>query len=182
VPHTPAPGARCMAHASATAALVAPAGFALRASACRARTPWRAVALPAVASAAQPHLHIAPRAQEHPGRTVHARLGVPSPRCWTGSSQRATLRAAPPSSARCRAGRGHRPPQQRTASRPTNFGIVVRCTAPRRGQTGSSHCARGPKRWCAARLLRRYADAPSGPSMGTWARSGAPPAARQGPC
>ena len=77
VADAPAPRARGVGHASAAAALVATGRLALRGVARQARTDGGAVALTAVAVAAQPDLDEVPGAQEQTGRIVDAHLGAP---------------------------------------------------------------------------------------------------------
>ena len=115
------------------------------------------------------------------GRNPPCATSGPSPRCWTDSSQRATLRAAPPSSARCRARRGRWPPSKEPSSRPTYFGIVVRCTSPRRPIRHRRGTSARPRTGVNTSPLNLI---PSGPLDRAWvhARSGgASGAAWQGP-
>lgn len=73
----PAPRTRRVGHAPATAALVATGRLALRGVARQTRTTGSAVALTAVAAAAQLDLDEAPCAQEQAGGIVHAHPEAP---------------------------------------------------------------------------------------------------------
>lgn len=117
VPDAPAPRARCVGHASAAAALVAPAGFTLRGLARQARTGRGAVALTAVAAAAKPDLGRAPCAQEQAGGTVQTHLGH-EPKVLDGRVPARHTVVAPPSSARCKVRRGRPPAKRWTAAVP----------------------------------------------------------------
>lgn len=148
VADAPAPRARRMGHAPASAALVASTRLALRGLARQARTRGCAVALTAVAMAAQQDLDKATCTEEQAGGIVHAHTSDPSPRCWTGASQRATLWSH--RLHRHGVGRGavDQPPSDGPLPRPTYFGIVERCTtlgsvAPQASRAGSRQTRSG---------------------------------------
>ena len=106
----PASRACRVGHAATAGALVAPGGSALCRRTCLARARRAAVALATVAVAAQQDLVAAARAQEQAGWTVHAHPGQTE--VLYGRVPARHTAVAPPSSARCRARRGHQ------ASRP----------------------------------------------------------------
>jgi len=106
----PASRACRVGHAATARALVAPGGSTLCRLACLARACRAAVALATVAVAAQHDLATAARAQEEAGWTVHAH--PEQTEVLDGRVPARHTAVAPPSSARCRARRGHQ------ASRP----------------------------------------------------------------
>jgi hypothetical protein len=120
---TPALGPRGMPHASTARALVATGGLAPGEVVRLA--PAGAVAIPvaAIAAAAQHDLDAAPGAQEQTGWTVQ-RHHQTEPVVLDGVVPARHTAVAPPSSARCRARRGHQAARrERAAAAPTFFGI-----------------------------------------------------------
>jgi len=137
VTNAPALCASGVGHPAGAAGLVAALRFALRGMSGLARAASGAVALAAVAVAAQHNLHPTPYAHEQTGWTVHAHPD--KPKVLDGFVPGRHTAVAPPSSARCRARRGS--PQLTgigIAAAPTCFGndeVVPRsacvCHGPR---------------------------------------------------
>jgi len=104
-----------------------------------------AVPVAAIAAAAQDDLDAAPGAQEQAGWTVQPHHQT-EPVVLDGVVPARHTAVAPPSSARCRARRGHQAARrERAAAAPTFFGlgrVVLRRLGPRR--TGSLHGAGTP--------------------------------------
>ena len=115
----PAPRTCCVSHAAAAAALVAPSGVAACCAARLARTGSGAVALTAVALAADQDPVAAAGAQEHASGAVHTHLGPCRPKVLDGLVPARHTPVAPPSSARCRVRHGqHAAKRYRTAAAP----------------------------------------------------------------
>jgi hypothetical protein len=142
---TPALGSCSVPHAATARALVTTGGLAP----CRIvrLAPAGASAMPvaAIAAAAQDDLDAAPDAQEQTGWTVQLHHQT-EPVVLDGLVPASHTAAAPPSSARCRARRGHQAARrERTAAAPTFFGlgrVVLRRLGP--GLTDSHYGARTP--------------------------------------
>ena len=142
---TPALGSCGVPHASTARALVTTG----RLAPCRIvrLAPAVASAIPvaAIAAAAQDDLDAAPGAQEQSGWTVQPHHQT-EPVVLDGVVPARHTAAAPPSSARCRARRGHQASRrERAAAAPIFFGlgrVVLRRLGLRR--TGSHHSARTP--------------------------------------
>ena len=101
----PPPGASCVGDAPAPRALVALRRQALCGLTCRAPTRLSAVAVAAIAVAAQHDLGAASRAQVQAGGLVHAHPGTTE--VLDGLVPARHTAVAPPSLARCRARYGH---------------------------------------------------------------------------
>ena len=129
---TPALGPRGVPHASTARALVATGGLAPGEVVSLA--PAGAVAIPvaAIATAAQHDLDAAPGAQEQSSWTVQLHHQA-EPVVLDGVVPARHTAAAPPSSARCGARRGHQAARrERAAAAPTFFGIGRLYRASRR--------------------------------------------------
>ena len=131
LPLAPALRSRGMRQAPAAAVLVAPGRLARRALSGCARAVAPAVALPAVAAAAQHHRHAAARAHEQSARRLGqghaprqentppraARANAHSVRCWTPCTRQCNTGTAPAASPRG-VGHGAAPSCQAMGSRP----------------------------------------------------------------
>ena len=115
-------GSRSMTGAPAARALVTTGGFAPGEIVLLPPAGAAAVPVAAIAAAAQDDLHTAPDAQEQTGWTVQ-RHHQTEPVVLDGIVPARHTDAAPPSSARCRARRGHQAARrERTAAVPIFFG------------------------------------------------------------
>ena len=144
---TPALGPRGVPHASTARALVATGSLAPGEVVRLAPAGAAAISVAAIAAAAQHDLDAAPGAQEQSSWTVQ-RHHQTEPVVLDGVVPARHTAAAPPSSARCRARRGHQAARrERAAAAPTFFGsgrVVLRRLGPRCWTTfapGRTHAA-----------------------------------------
>ena len=131
---TPALGPRGVPHASTARALVATGSLAPGEVVRLMPAGAAAIPIAAIAAAAQDDLNAAPSAQEQAGWTVQ-RHHQSEPVVLDGVVPAGHTAVAPPSSARCRARRGHQAARrERAAAAPTFFGsgrVVLRRLGPR---------------------------------------------------
>jgi hypothetical protein len=131
---TPALGSRGMPHASTARALVATGGLAPGEVVRLMPAGAAAIPIAVIAAAAQDDLDAAPGAQEQSSWTVQ-RHHQAEPVVLDGVVPAGHTAVAPPSSARCRARRGHQAARrERAAAAPTFFGsgrVVLRRLGPR---------------------------------------------------
>jgi hypothetical protein len=147
----PASCTRRVGHAATARALVAPGGISLCSLTCLARARRAAVALATVAVAAQQDLVAAARAQEQAGWTVHAHPGQTE--VLDGRVPARHTAAAPPSSARCRARRGHQAsrPERPLPCPPSSASGTVVSRAMAAAQAGMCHTAPTASNRCGSR-------------------------------
>jgi hypothetical protein len=131
---TPALGSGGVPHASTARALVATGGLAPGEVVSLAPAGAAAIPVATIAAAAQHDLDAAPGAQEQSSWTVQLHHQA-EPVVLDGVVPARHTAAAPPSSARCRARRGHQAARrERAAAAPTFFGlgrVVLRRLGPR---------------------------------------------------
>jgi len=141
----PAPRPRGVPDASGTRALVTTCSLAPRQVVLLTPASPTAIPIAAIAAAAHDDLHTAPDAKEQTGWTVQ-RHHQTEPVVLDGIVPARHTDAAPPSSARCRARRGHQAARrERTAAVPTFFGssrVVLHRIEPSRAAANASACAR----------------------------------------
>jgi hypothetical protein len=167
----PASRACRVGHAATARALVAPGGISLCSVSGLARARRAAVALATVAVAAQQDLVAAARAQEQAGWTVHAYLGQTE--VLDGRVPARHTAVAPPSSARCRARRGHQAsrPERPLPCPPSSASdtVVARAVAaaqagmcPRPRQSATVVAAEHPRDHCPPTAAPRLPGRPAG--------------------